>query len=124
MPLLPALADVGTGGFFADGMKAMIAHDRARLLKSGRAGRTDAKPARLLQYRCIWSRRLFGMANARHATGCVDEGYQKDLSNSAKGKVRGQFNSDYGRSAPDVAGDRFSGKSKSNLHKNKKRAAH
>ncbi|MNV80510.1 hypothetical protein D3C71_1741190 [compost metagenome] len=49
--LAPALADVGTGRFFADRHQPLGANNLPGRVVLARAGRLDAQPVRLLQHR-------------------------------------------------------------------------
>src|SRR5205807_1856329 len=77
--LLPALADVGTAGFLANGMEPLGANDAAGLGEAGRPRRLDPDPGRLAQYRRFRPMRLFGMARPRRLQRVEDDGHGTSL---------------------------------------------
>ena len=60
--LRPALADVGAGGFLADGDEAVLAHQRPGLVVDRVRRRLDPDPGRLALDRVVWPVRLFRVA--------------------------------------------------------------
>ena len=63
--LLPALADIGAAGLFADGDETLLAQNAAGLGKGRGTRRLDANPVRLTQHRRIRTVRLFRVARRK-----------------------------------------------------------
>ena len=68
--LLPAFANVGAAGLFADGVKAVGADDLVGCGVALRHRRANADPVRLAQHGCVRPVRLLGMARA--ASGVIE----------------------------------------------------
>jgi hypothetical protein len=68
MPLLPALADIRAGCFFAYGVERELAHEPPRGLVFRRNRRFDAQPVGLARDRVVGIAGLFGMAQRRSST--------------------------------------------------------
>src|SRR5439155_17245412 len=69
MLLLPALADIRASRLFAYRVERKLAHQPARRLVLGRAGRLDPQPVRLARDRTVRTMRLFGMAQGNGGRG-------------------------------------------------------
>ena len=71
--LRPALADVGAGGFLADGDEAVLAHQGAGLVVDRMVGRLDPDPGGLALDRVVRAVRLLRMADGRPGAVVDDE---------------------------------------------------
>jgi hypothetical protein len=72
LPLIPALADVGTAGLFADGVKPIGADDPLSLEIACRHRRPDPNPVRFGQNGLVRAMCLFGVTRTCRV-GSIDQ---------------------------------------------------